>query len=92
MLTRYLESLIQQDLTRKMVFLGGPRQVGKTTLAKKTLKDPKGYLNWNTVKHRETLLKNELPPYSLLVLDEVHKYSQWRQKEFRLKSLLGFGW
>lgn len=30
---RYLEPPIRDDLTRKMVFLGGPRQVGKTTLA-----------------------------------------------------------
>ncbi|MFZ3228601.1 MAG: hypothetical protein WA160_00225 [Pseudobdellovibrio sp.] len=31
--TRYLKTLIQKDLKNKMVFLGGPRQVGKTTLA-----------------------------------------------------------
>ena len=33
-LKRYLEGLIAQDLEKKMVFLTGPRQVGKTTLAK----------------------------------------------------------
>ncbi len=29
---RYLAQQIKQDLKRKMVFLGGLRQVGKTTL------------------------------------------------------------
>ena len=33
MKSRYLEPAIQEDLKQKMVFLGGPRQVGKTTLA-----------------------------------------------------------
>ena len=31
---RYLHSTIADDLSRKMVFLGGPRQVGKTSLLK----------------------------------------------------------
>ena len=31
---RYCESFIYQDLSKKMVFIGGPRQVGKTTLSK----------------------------------------------------------
>ena len=30
---RYLEPQIAAVLPRKMVFIGGPRQVGKTTLA-----------------------------------------------------------
>ncbi len=29
---RYLESHIAEDLDQRMVFVGGPRQVGKTTL------------------------------------------------------------
>ena len=35
---RYLEASILKDLSKKMVFLGGPRQVGKTTLAQHILK------------------------------------------------------
>jgi len=31
---RYIEAGIKQDLKRKMVFLAGPRQAGKTTFAK----------------------------------------------------------
>ena len=29
--TRYLHKQIAEDLRKKMVFVGGPRQVGKTT-------------------------------------------------------------
>ena len=36
---RYVEPVITSDLARKMVFLAGPRQSGKTTIAKKLLKD-----------------------------------------------------
>ena len=32
MIVRYLAKPIEEDLARKMVFVGGPRQVGKTTL------------------------------------------------------------
>ena len=31
---RYLEPQVRKDLQRKMVFIAGPRQVGKTTLAR----------------------------------------------------------
>ncbi len=31
---RYLERGIKEDLQKKMVFIAGPRQCGKTTLAK----------------------------------------------------------
>ena len=34
MIKRYLEKTISEDLKEKMVFITGPRQVGKTTLAK----------------------------------------------------------
>ena len=43
---RYITAAIQQDLQKKMVFIGGPRQVGKTTLAKKLLSTTNGrYFN-----------------------------------------------
>jgi len=37
MITRYIEEEIRKDLEEKMVFLSGPRQVRKTTLAKSLL-------------------------------------------------------
>ena len=38
---RYITKYIAKDLEKKMVFIGGPRQVGKTTLAKQILDDQK---------------------------------------------------
>ncbi len=77
---RYLEGHIQRDLDRKMVFLGGPRQVGKTTLARSLLgQDGQGgYLNWDVAEHRERILRRELPRTPTLVLDEIHKHRPWR--------------
>jgi len=46
---RYITSAIEQDLQKKMVFIGGPRQVGKTTLAKQLLSYAENngrYFNW----------------------------------------------
>jgi len=61
-----------------MVFLGGPRQVGKTTLALSLLPDKKGYLNWDIPEHREAILNRELPSQKIWVFDEIHKYRSWR--------------
>ena len=77
-MSRYLFSAIKKDLEKKMVFVGGARQVGKTTLAQGFLKDKKGYLNWDISRDRRKILKNELPQAPLLVLDEIHKYRGWR--------------
>ena len=40
LLQRYLAGQIRTDLERKMVFVSGPRQVSKTTLARGLLPDP----------------------------------------------------
>lgn len=82
---RYNLSEIDADLKRKMVFLSGPRQVGKTTFGTDLLKQKgfeknKRYLNWDIAKDRELIIKEQFPAGSgLLVLDEIHKYSRWRQ-------------
>ncbi|MDE0151381.1 MAG: ATP-binding protein [Bdellovibrionales bacterium] len=80
---RYLFSHIQKDLKSKMVFIGGARQVGKTTLALKYLKpsDPKhpAYLNWDISSHQENIIKNQIPlKFKTIVFDEIHKYVKWR--------------
>lgn len=76
---RYLAKQISLDLERKMVFVGGPRQVGKTTMAKHLLgKSTEGYLNWDIAEHREAILQHELPTAPMWVFDELHKYKQWR--------------
>ena len=76
---RYLTPQILADLDKKMVFVGGARQVGKTTLAKTLLeKNSKGYLNWDIPYQREAILKRELPQAPLWIFDEIHKYRSWR--------------
>ena len=84
-ITRYLEPSTNEDLQRKMVFVGGPRQSGKTTLAKH-LCDQAGfdlktrYMNWDAAEDRENFIKKLFPTDpGFLLLDEIHKYSRWRQ-------------
>lgn len=78
MIIRYICPQIVKDLAKKMVMVGGPRQVGKTTMAKSFLKDNKGYLNWDIPEDRECILKREFPVAPLWVFDEIHKYRSWR--------------
>ena len=83
MLTRYLASEIKNDLKTKMVFLGGPRQVGKTTLAQSLIKgytdNHPAYLNWDSELHKNKIKKQEWPRTEpLIVLDEIHKFKNWR--------------
>ncbi len=77
---RYLANFLKKDLKRKMVFLGGPRQCGKTTLAKAILKDTKGiYLNWDRTPDQKAILNEGWSDQdSLVVLDEIHKYPKWK--------------
>jgi uncharacterized protein len=80
---RYLTDVIRSDLIDKMVFIGGPRQVGKTTLALDILGDADeehpAYLNWDVIQTKQMLLEGELPgDQELVILDEIHKYKEWR--------------
>ncbi len=75
---RYLRSFVQSDLEEKMVFLGGPRQVGKTTLARSLPGGDQGYLNWDIPEDRARLLSRALPNAKLWVFDELHKFRGWR--------------
>lgn len=61
-----------------MVFVAGPRQVGKTTLARRICGRSGGYLNWDVSADREKILREELPATRLWVFDELHKYRGWR--------------
>jgi predicted AAA+ superfamily ATPase len=78
LLTRYLQAQIESDLGRKMVFVGGPRQVGKTQLGKLIIPDPEAYLNFDIAEHRRAILNGELPPTPAWFFDEIHKYRAWR--------------
>ncbi len=79
---RYLVNPILEDLASNMVFIGGARQVGKTTLAQKLIAPlfpESSYFNWDYRPDRKKLLNLELPANpQLLILDEIHKYSNWK--------------
>ncbi|MFA6569204.1 MAG: AAA family ATPase [Victivallales bacterium] len=80
---RYLKAAISEDLGEKMVFMGGPRQVGKTTLALSLLEGGgethPAYLNWDNPASKKMLLQGALPSgEKLVVIDEIHKYKGWR--------------
>lgn len=80
---RRITPFIEKDLRKKMVFLGGPRQVGKTTLAQSLLLDytdqHPAYLNWDFVEHRKKIKEHQWPHREkLIVLDEIHKFRGWR--------------
>jgi hypothetical protein len=76
---RYLEAQVRRDLKRKMVFVGGPRQVGKTTLARSVLgRSAAGLMNWDVPAQRDAILRQAFPATRLWVFDEIHKYRKWR--------------
>lgn len=77
---RYIQSLILADLKIKMVFISGPRQSGKTTLAKDIIKKSTAlYLNWDDIDERKKILKREWTDQDkIIVLDEIHKYGRWK--------------
>ena len=78
---RYLFDTIHSDLGKKMVLLTGPRQVGKTTLAKGLMAGyPNAqYLNWDVADDRSILLAQTWSPRAdILVFDEIHKMAQWK--------------
>jgi len=78
---RYLDGPIAADLARKMVILTGPRQVGKTTLARRLMAsfEPAQYLNWDAPPDRRILIDTQWRRDTrLLVMDEIHKMSSWK--------------
>lgn len=96
LMRRIYQTAIEQHLSqdRQMIFLAGPRQVGKTTLGKLCLdgKYPYQYLNWDSVNQREKILLGAEHLYQdfspnimteenmtpVLFFDELHKYKKWK--------------
>jgi len=79
---RYLTSFIIEDLKDKMVFVGGPRQVGKTTLCRDLVAShfkSHAYFNWDNRADRKAVTASAWPgDAELLIFDEIHKYRQWK--------------
>jgi predicted AAA+ superfamily ATPase len=80
---RYITRHILADLKKKMVFVGGPRQVGKTTIAKAVLSKhyPAGrYFNWDFDEDRQDIVQKKWSSDNkLLVFDELHKFPHWKK-------------
>lgn len=93
-INRYLEKGLLSHLSqyRQMVFLSGPRQVGKTTLTREIIAQFVGsrYFDWDDFEDRSLILRDAQRIASVLQLDrlseqrvicafdELHKYSHWR--------------
>jgi uncharacterized protein len=70
-------------LKNRMLFLSGPRQVGKTTLVASTIcKESAGYFNWDSKKVRLAYQKDPdffaSPASEWICFDEIHKRPKWK--------------
>ena len=77
---RYLYSQVLKDI-RKMVFITGPRQVGKTYLSKQIMEEFKNplYLNYDLMGDREIIHRQSWKLNAdLIVFDEIHKMKNWK--------------
>jgi hypothetical protein len=97
---RYLENLIIDDAlaSKKIAFVSGPRQVGKTTLSKAILKRVNGntqqYYNYDDDEFRKIWIKspkilineNSKPCFGF---DEIHKDRKWKNKIKGLFDIYG---
>lgn len=86
---RLYTAIMAQHLAedRQMIFLSGPRQVGKTTLCEGLATC---YLNWDNSEHRLVILRGEAAVAEaagafiaqearpVLVLDELHHFAKWK--------------
>jgi Predicted ATPase (AAA+ superfamily) len=79
---RYLTEFVFKDLQEKMVFISGPRQVGKTTLAYDLMKEKfknVSYYSWDNRQDRKDIITSNYNPHAeLIVFDEIHKMKNWK--------------
>ena len=82
-LPRFNEERLVHDLEQKMVMLSGPRQCGKTTLARSAAQHfaSHDYLNYDSDRDRKVFLTETWDRQKeLLILDEIHKFRNWKTK------------
>ncbi len=79
MIKRTITPTILEYLDDKIILLSGPRQVGKTSLAK-NLASKFQYFNYDSSEHR-TLIheKSWLRDKHTVIFDEIHKMKKWKQ-------------
>jgi len=81
-MNRFIQERVKADLGRKMVFITGPRQVGKTCMAKNIAalyKSPQ-YLNYDNLQDQRIIHEQSWSlKADLLVLDEIHKMKDWKK-------------
>lgn len=78
-MNRYLQQAILHDLANKIVLVTGPRQCGKTTLAK-LLYDNYDYFNYDLAEHRLALQQKSWDRgQKLIIFDELHKKKDWKR-------------
>ena len=76
---RLLEAKIRADLDQKIVLLSGPRQVGKTTLAKAIYPNTSEYFNMDSEEHRLLIRRQAWRrDCDLVIFDELHKIKKWK--------------
>jgi len=78
---RSLQEPLLRDLGRKMVLLSGPRQVGKTFMARELMKAFKRpqYLNYDNLDDARIVDRRIwAADADFLVLDEIHKMRDWK--------------
>ncbi|MEO5968982.1 MAG: ATP-binding protein [Bdellovibrionia bacterium] len=75
---RYLTPYIDELIKKKMILLMGPRQVGKTTLAK-SLTQNHAYYNYDIKKDLKVFKDLQWDQSkSLVIFDELHKMKNWK--------------
>lgn len=78
---RYLYDQILKDLKKKMVFITGPRQVGKTYLSKQIMRNYNSpqYLNFDDKDGRQIIIEQSWKLNTdLIIFDEIHKMKNWK--------------
>lgn len=91
---RIYQTILEEHFERyqQMSFLSGPRQVGKTTIAKSCaeLTNYFKYLDWDRLRDREQIVAGEMAVVAdlpleavldtkpIVAFDEIHKYKLWK--------------